>query len=100
MEQAQVTPQEAAYWLTLAFQLKGTKPRDRNGLVLTADRRHELGLLDLIRVETADLPEGLSSYASVHEALLQADGRVSAQAFLVQALREEGARIVPVTHPD
>ena len=44
----QRTPQELAYWLTLAFRLEGVPRRTINGLVLTADRRARLGLLDLL----------------------------------------------------
>ncbi len=95
-----ISSQEAAYWLTLAFQLKGTRPRDRNGLVLGADRRHRLGILDLVFLEREELPPDLQEYSEVHRALLEADGRVSAQAFLVRAMEEEGARLISITHSD
>lgn len=91
---------EAAYWLALAFQLKGESARARNGLVLNADRRERLGLLDLMDLDSDRLPAPLQPFASTHRHLREAEGRVSAQAFLVQRLRDAGVAVVPVTRPE
>ena len=87
---------EAAYWLTLTFYT-GEQVRLRNGLVLTADRRLQLGLMDLLQIPPSQLPAILSRYADVHRQLLDLDGRASAQAFLVEQLLERRISIVPVT---
>lgn len=88
---------EAAYWLTLAFKLEKEPRRHLNGLVLTADRLLKLGLRELIGLESAALPEPLQRYGTVHQRLLEAEGRVSAQAFVVDQLLEEGIALVPIT---
>ncbi|NVB37506.1 DNA-processing protein DprA [Pseudenhygromyxa sp. WMMC2535] len=91
--------QELAYWLTLAFHLEGEKNRDRNGLVLTASRELGLGLLDLVDLDTAELPTALQPFAGTHARLLAAEGRASAQAFVVERLHHAYARLLPITHP-
>jgi hypothetical protein len=90
--------QESAYWLAFAFHLEGEKVQNKNGLVLTADRRESLGLLDLVMLDPADLPNSVQRYAATHERLLQAEGRVSAQAFVVDQLQEAGVVLLPITH--
>ncbi|MDC0674764.1 DNA-processing protein DprA [Nannocystis radixulma] len=87
---------EAAYWLALTFYT-GEQVRLRNGLVLTADRRLQLGLMDLLQLPPGELPAILSKYADVHRQFLELDGRASAQAFLVEQLLERRISIVPVT---
>jgi len=89
--------QELAYWLTLGFQLKGERTRMKNGLVLEADRRERLSLLDVVELEPEALPERLRPFAALHERLRDAAGRASAQAFLVQQLVESDVTVVPVT---
>jgi len=91
------TRREAAYWLALAFRLEREPRRNLNGLVLTADRLLKLGLSALVELEPGDLPEPLRRYAEVHQRLIDAEGKVSAQAFVVDQLQEEGIQIVPIT---
>jgi DNA processing protein len=88
---------EWACWLTLAFRLERLQRRSINGLVLTADRNLKLGLTALAELEPEALPEPLRKYAEVHRQLFEADGKVSAQAFVVERLLEEGIRVVPIT---
>jgi DNA recombination-mediator protein A len=91
------TPQELAYWLTLALRLEGVPRRTINGLVLTADRRASLGLLDLVGLEPDQRPAVIDKYTDALDRLLEAEGRVSAQAFLVERLSAMGAHVVPIT---
>jgi hypothetical protein len=97
---AQFDRREIAYWFTLAFHLGRVAPRLRNGLVLTADRKERLGLLDLVRIETKDLPASLRPFAEAHEKLLAAEGHVSAQAFVASDFLAKGFRILPITHTE
>lgn len=90
---------EATYWLALAFKLDRVRRRDRNGLVLTADRMCGLGLLDLVLLDPAALPEPLRRFAPVLAGLHAAEGQVSAMAFLVDELVDHGVTLIPVTHP-
>ena len=90
---------EAAYWLTLTFRLEGERRRERNGLVLTASRRLGLGLLDLVQMDIAALPEALVRFRPTLERLQSADGEVSGMAFLVDELAERGVDLLPITHP-
>lgn len=87
---------ETAYWLTLAFHTDA-QTRQRNGLVLTADRRAKLGMMDLLKIGTEDLPQSLLKYGEVHRQLLSLEGRTSAQAFLVDQILEQGVTVVPIT---
>jgi len=89
--------QELAYWLTLAFRLEREPRRSINGLVLTADRRAELRLLDLVRMEPHERPAVLGKYVATLDRLLDAEGKVSAQAFVVERLLSMGAVVVPIT---
>jgi hypothetical protein len=88
---------EAAYWLTLAFKLEREPRRNINGLVLTADRVLKLGLSALVGLDPEQLPEPLRRYAEVHRRLIDAEGKVSAQAFVVDQLLEESVHVVPIT---
>jgi predicted Rossmann fold nucleotide-binding protein DprA/Smf involved in DNA uptake len=88
---------ELAYWLTLAFRLERVPRRSINGLVLTADRRAGLGLLDLVRMEPEVRPSVLARYAATLDQLVAAEGKVSAQAFLVERILSMGAHVVPIT---
>lgn len=88
---------EWACWLTLAFRLERLQRRSINGLVLTADRNLKLGLTALAETEPEALPEPLRRYAEVHRQLFEADGKVSAQAFVVERLLEERILVVPIT---
>jgi hypothetical protein len=88
---------EAAYWLALAFRLEREPRRNLNGLVLTADRLLKLGLSALVELEPGQLPEPLRRYAEVHQRLIDAEGKVSAQAFVVDQLVDEGIQVVPIT---
>jgi predicted Rossmann fold nucleotide-binding protein DprA/Smf involved in DNA uptake len=88
---------EWAYWLTLAFRLERESRRTINGLVLTADRKVQLGLLDLVRMTPADRPREIEKYAATLDRLLEADGKVSAQAFVIDRLLSMGCRLVPIT---
>src|SRR6266851_1845502 len=90
---------EMAYWLTLAFRLQGEPRRAINGLVLTADRRAHLGLLDLVRLAPEQRPPDIIRYASVLDHLLEAEGKVSAQAFVLDRLLSVGGQLVPITDP-
>lgn len=96
----QRTPQELAYWLTLALRLEGVPRRTINGLVLTADRRANLGLLDLVGLEPEQRPDVIAKYTDALDRLLEAEGRVSAQAFVLERLSAMGARVVPITDQD
>ncbi len=89
---------EAAYWLTLTFKLEGERRRDRNGLVLTANRRLGLGLLDLVQLNPASLPEPLHRFRPTLERLQAAEAYVSGMAFLVDELAERGVDLIPITH--
>jgi hypothetical protein len=93
----QRTPQELAYWLTLALRLEGVPRRTINGLVLTADRLAKLGLLDLVGLEPDQRPVMIDKFTEALDRLLEAEGRVSAQAFVVERLSAMGARVVPIT---
>jgi predicted Rossmann fold nucleotide-binding protein DprA/Smf involved in DNA uptake len=90
---------ELSYWLTFAFRLDREPRRSLNGLVLTADRKLHLGLVDLVRLEPSERPPEIARYESTLDRLLAAEGRVSAQAFVVGKLVASGARVVPITDP-
>lgn len=96
----QRTPQELAYWLTLALRLEGIPRRAINGLVLTADRLANLGLLDLVGLEPDQRPAAIDKFTDALDRLLEAEGRVSAQAFVVERLAGMGASVVPITDRD
>jgi DNA recombination-mediator protein A len=91
--------QMLAYWLTLAFRLEREPRRAINGLVLTADRRLGLSLLDLVRMDVAQRPADLARYAATLDRLIDAEANVSAQAFLVERVLAMGGQFVPVTDP-
>jgi len=88
---------EWAYWLTLAFRLEGEPRRSINGLVLTADRKKQLSLVDLVRMSTEERPQELEKYSSTLNRLLEAEGKVTAQAFVIDRLISLGCRLVPIT---
>ena len=92
---------ELACWivegLTLAFRLERESRRTINGLVLTADRKAQLGLLDLVRMTPADRPREIEKYATTLDRLLEAEGKVSAQAFVIDRVLSMGCRLVPIT---
>jgi len=90
---------EMAYWLTLAFLLEREPRRGINGLVLTADRKAHLRLLDLVRMDSGARPPDIARYASTLDHLLEAEGKVSAQAFIIDRLLSMGGRLVPITDP-
>jgi predicted Rossmann fold nucleotide-binding protein DprA/Smf involved in DNA uptake len=95
-----ITPQqrrEWAYWLTLAFRLEGEPRRALNGLVLTADRKLQLGLVDLVRMDRSARPREIERYASTLDRLLEAEGKVTAQAFAIDRILSLGCRVVPIT---
>lgn len=95
-----MTPQERrewAYWLTLAFRLEREPRRAINGLVLTADRKAQLRLLDLVRMSPEQRPPEIAKYASTLDRLLEAEGKVSAQAFVIDQVLSVGGRIVPIS---
>lgn len=94
------TPQELAYWLALALRLQGVPRRTINGLVLTADRRASLGLLDLVDLDPGQRPAVIAKHVDALDRLLDAEGRVSAQAFIVERLLAMGAHVVPITDRD
>jgi predicted Rossmann fold nucleotide-binding protein DprA/Smf involved in DNA uptake len=88
---------EWAYWLTLAFRLEGEPRRTINGLVLTADRKLQLGLVDLVRMERGARPREIEKYAATLDRLLEAEGKVTAQAFAIDRVLSLGCRLVPIT---
>jgi predicted Rossmann fold nucleotide-binding protein DprA/Smf involved in DNA uptake len=88
---------EWAYWLTLAFRLEGETRRSINGLVLTADRKVQLGLLDLVRLNPEGRPRDIEKYSPTLDRLLEAEGKVTAQAFVIDRLVSLGCRLVPIT---
>lgn len=88
---------EWAYWLTLAFRLNGEPRRAINGLALTADRKANLGLLDLVRMAPETRPRDIEKYAPTLDRLLEAEGKVTAQAFVIDRLLSLGCRLVPIT---
>lgn len=88
---------EWAYWLTLAFRLDGEPRRSINGLVLTADRKNQLSLVDVVRMSPEQRPRELEKYSATLDRLLEAEGKVTAQAFLVDRLLSLGCRLVPIT---
>lgn len=92
-------PQEVAYWLFLAFDAERGTRREVNGLVLTAHRREGLGLLDLVRLDPARLPESLRPHAHTLERLQAAEGRIAGQAFAAAELERRRIHLVPITHP-
>lgn len=92
--------QELAYWLALAFHLPRARVRDKNLLVLRATSDAKLSLLELVARETEALPESLRPWVSIHASLLEAEGRVSAQAFLVDRLTHAKLGLLPITHED
>jgi predicted Rossmann fold nucleotide-binding protein DprA/Smf involved in DNA uptake len=83
--------------LTLAFRLERESRRAINGLVLTADRRAQLGLLDLVRMNPEARPRDIEKYAPTLDRLLEADGKVSAQAFVIDRMLSLGCRLIPIT---
>lgn len=91
--------QSLAYWLTLAFRLEREPRRAINGLVLTADRRCALSLLDLVQMVPDRRPPEVARYAATLDRLIDAEGRVSAQAFLVERVVAMGGRFIPITDP-
>ncbi len=90
---------ELPYWLTLAFHLERARVRDKNCLVLKA-KQAGLSLLELVVRDTEALPDSLRPWTPLHERLLDAEGRVSAQAFVVDRMAQAKLALVPVTHPD
>lgn len=90
---------EMAYWLTLAFRLEKEPRRAINALVLTADRKLGLRLVDLVRMEPANRPTEIARYGPTLDRLLDAEGKVSAQAFVVDRLIAMGGGLVPITDP-
>jgi DNA recombination-mediator protein A len=88
-----------AYWLTLAFRLEREPRRAINGLVLTADRKTRLGLIDLVRMNATERPAEIAKYAPTLDRLLEAEGKVSAQAFVVDRLLSLGCQVIPITDP-
>ena len=88
-----------AYWLTLAFRLEREPRPSINGLVLTADRKLGLGLLDLVRMSRDERPPELARYATTLDRLVAAEGRASAQAFLIERLLSTSGRLLPITDP-
>lgn len=88
---------DIAYWLTLAFRLEREPRRAINGLVLTADRKAHLGLLDLVRMSPDERPTEIVKFASTLDRLLEAEGKVSAQAFVIDRLVSMGCQVVPIT---
>src|SRR5260370_28095667 len=68
-------------------------------MVLTADRRANLGLLDLVRLAPEQRPPDIIRYASVLDHLLEVEGKVSAQAFVLDRLLSVGGQLVPITDP-
>jgi hypothetical protein len=88
---------EWAYWLTLAFRLEGETRRSINGLVLTADRKARLGLLDLVRLNPEGRPRDIEKYLHTLDRLLEAEGKVTAQAFVLDRMLSLGCRLVPIT---
>lgn len=95
-----VARQELAYWLALSFHLPKARVRDKNLLVQQAASDAKLSLLELVARETAALPESLRPWAPIHASLLEAEGRVSAQAFLVDRLMQAKFALLPITHED
>lgn len=93
-------PRELAYWLALAFHLPRARVRDKNLLVLRAANDAKLSLLELAARETEELPDVLRPWAPIHTSLLEAEGRVSAQAFLVDRLTQAKLGLLPITHED
>ncbi|MCA9640100.1 MAG: hypothetical protein KC492_05370, partial [Myxococcales bacterium] len=89
---------ELPYWLTLAFHLSGARVRDKNSLVLEAAKAG-LGLLDLVARDIEERPDSLQAWAPLHERLLAAEGRASAQAFVVDRMAQAKLELVPLTHP-
>lgn len=90
---------EAAYWLTLAFHLGVRQRRDLNGLALLGARKHGLGLEDLVRLDPQELPGDLQRFSEIHRLLIAAEGRASAQAFVIDRLAERGFVVLPITDP-
>jgi predicted Rossmann fold nucleotide-binding protein DprA/Smf involved in DNA uptake len=88
---------EWAYWLTLAFRLDGEPRRAINGLVLTADRRFQLSLLDLVRLTPEARPTELNKYEHTLDRLFESEGKVTAQAFVIDRMLSLGCRLVPIT---
>jgi hypothetical protein len=88
---------EWSYWLTLAFRLEREPRRAINGLVLTADRKAGLGLVDLVRLDLGARPKDIEKYTPTLERLLEADGKVTAQAFVVDRLLSLRGRLIPIT---
>jgi hypothetical protein len=88
---------EWAYWLTLAFRLEREPRRSINGLVLTADRKARLGLLDLVRMSPEARPHDIEKFAPTLDRLLEAEGKVSAQAFVIDRMMSFGCRLIPIT---
>lgn len=88
---------EWAYWLTVAFRLEGEPRRAINGLVLTADRKAQLGLLDLVRMLPEARPRDIEKYAPTLDRLLEAEGKVTAQAFVIDRMLSLGCRLIPIT---
>lgn len=91
---------EFAYWLALAFHLPRERVHDRNMLVLEAARAAKLSLLELVACDTEELPASLQAWAPLHARLLEAEGRVSAQAFVVDRMAQAKLALLPITHPD
>lgn len=89
----------AAYWLALAFHCPNLKRPERNALVLKGHREFGLGLLDLVRMGPSALPEPLRPHADILARFLDEQGRVSAQAFVVERLFEAGIDVLPITDP-
>ena len=82
-----------------AFRLDREPRRSINGLVLSADRKAHVGLLDLVRMNPDQRPAEIARFSGTLDRLIEAEGKVSAQAFVVDQLLSLGCRLVSITDP-